>query len=117
MDKFDHIMTGVQGQSLQSLKNDSEQKMLQRDSDSLINNISSNQKSQKQLQNRLQSPRKLNIPSHKDNGNINKIEQIIEKNKKLMDKYNVITSKQESPRGTKSVNNKMWQSRGGKMAQ
>ena len=29
----------------------------------------------------------------KDNGNITKIEQIIEKNKKLMDKYNVISSK------------------------
>ena len=45
------------------------------------------------------------------------LSKIIEKNKKLMDKYNVITSKQDSPKGTKSVNNKMWQSRGGKIAQ
>lgn len=94
--------------------------MLSRDSDSLINNIgsgSNNQKSQKHLPKRLASPRKPNTQSQKDNGNINKIEQIIEKNKKLMDKYNVMSSKQDSPKGgTNSVNNKMWQGRGGKGA-
>ena len=45
MDKFHLIMPGLQGQSLQSLKNDSEPKMLGRESDSLINNIGQNQKS------------------------------------------------------------------------
>lgn len=49
MDKFQYnnMMSGVQGQSLQSLKHDGEQKALTRDSDSLINNIGSHQKSQK----------------------------------------------------------------------
>lgn len=92
---------GLQGQSLQNLKNEADQKLPPRDSDSLINNISSSQKPQK----RGPSPRKSNAPVHsqKDNG---KIEQIIEKNKKLMDKYNVMSAKQGTPKGTRSVNSK-----------
>lgn len=61
-----------------------------RDSDSLINNVSSNQKSQQ----RGPSPRKPGLHQPPlGNGNVGKIDQIIEKNKKLMDKYNVTSAK------------------------